>query len=307
MRRSLLALSLLAATAACGPSRKPPVDVMGLVLGKNGAYETRQITLNSVSDILSLKGSVATLVGGARIVIDSSDPLLQINGGNLTDQQLLDVFVKGKGMDPRASYIDKNGLLWPADFHTWNMVTTVYNFEKSFEYFQGTYDGKPSGDLLGSTVYYFPSFTMTEVSQNPLTDNALYFPPIQGFAVLPFEQLQKVPLSINLGVIGHEFSHRVFNRKVYDGKSVPEPLIRWVGVSASTPGVNLLKSIDEGLADFHAWGVTCLGEYGCNSRFLAHSVNDEVTDERDLAKPDKCMTAGYRNAMTTLPVGSFTG
>ena len=33
-------------------------------------------------------------------------------------------------------------MLWPADFHTWNMVSAYYNFERSYEYFNDIYDGE---------------------------------------------------------------------------------------------------------------------------------------------------------------------
>lgn len=301
MRRLVTLLAAL--LGACGPQPQPPVSVMALALNKDGVYRSREVKLRTVADVVALRGSVATLWGGARIVVDPQDPLLQLNGGNLTDAQLAEVFLKGKGMEPRASYVEKEGTLWPADFHTWNMVTTYYNFERSFDYFQAIYDGRPSEELLGTRVYYFPSFT-TAASPQPLTDQALFFSPIQAIAVLPFERLQQVPFSINLGVIAHEFAHRVFNRKVYGGASVPAPLIQWVGVGSSTPAINLLKSMDEGLADFHAYGVTCLSD-GCDPRFLIHSVDKPTADERDLSLPDKCMNPGLRNALDTLPVEDF--
>jgi hypothetical protein len=299
-----LALSVLLA-AACGPNPPAPVKVMGLALSGKGVYETRQLELKTITDMVAVKGSVATLTGGARIVIDGNDPLLQTNGGNLSDAQLKQVFVKGTGLEPRASYIEKSGILWPADFHTWNMVSTYFNFEKSFEYWQGVYDGKDSSDLLGSSVYYFPAFVLAEAGSKEQTDNALFFSPIQAFAILPFQDLQQVPLSINVGVVGHEFSHRVFNRKVYGGKALPEPLLRWLGVNASSPGVNLLKAMDEGFADFHGYGVTCGTEFGCNPRFLISSFNEALTDDRDISRPDKCLNAQLRTAMTTLPINDF--
>lgn len=308
LARSWLSFASFLVATGCAPQTKSPAQVMALIFGNQGAYEVRQVELKTVTDIVSLDGPILNLLGGARIVVDPADPLLQSNGGNLSDEQLGEIFVKSKGMPPRASYVEKDRVLWPTDFHTWNMVTTVYNFEKAFDYFQTLYDGKPTDELLGSKVYYFPTFILLEAGNNPMQDNALFFSPVQGFAVLPFDKLQQTPLSINLGVVGHEFSHRVFNRKVYEGRAIPDPLQKWLGIgSSSTPAVNLLKAIDEGLADFHAQGINCNTEFGCNTRWLSHSVSESVTDTRDIAQKNKCMTLELRNALATLPASQFTG
>ncbi|MHB8878602.1 MAG: hypothetical protein ACYC8T_33300, partial [Myxococcaceae bacterium] len=191
---------VVALAAGCGPVAKDGrATVMALVLSGQGTYDSRQVELKYLQDPVALRGEVATLVGGARVVVDPTDPMLGTNNGNLTDAQLEAVFMKSRGSDPRASYIEKGGVLWPADFHTWNMVTTYYNFQKSFEYWDGVYNGASLGvtdktDLKGSKVLYFASFTMTEVRPGPLEDNALFFPPVQAFAILPFNELQKVPL-----------------------------------------------------------------------------------------------------------------
>jgi hypothetical protein len=310
VRFDTVLLAGLVAVAGCGPvAKEGRAQAMSLVLSPEGVYKPRQVELKYLTDVVALKGDVANLVGGARVLVDPVDPLLQTNNGNLSDSQLLDVFEKQKGMDVRASYVEKAGVLWPADFHSWNMVSTYYNFQKAFEYWQGIYTGAGITDtspLKGSTVLYFANFTLTEVSPKPLNDNAMFFPPVQAFVILPFDQLQTVPLSINSGVIAHEFSHRVFNRKVYGGRSLPEPLSRWIGITASTPGVNLLKAMDEGFADFNAYGTTCVSEGQCNARFLEASLGADEADKRDLSKPDKCMTLALNASMTNLGVSDFT-
>ncbi len=306
-RTALLALT--AAVAACGPVTKDgKAQVMALSLSSKGAYETRQVELTGLADVVALKGDAATLLGGARVVIDANDPLLQTNNGNLTDKQLEDVFMKSRGTEPRASYIDKQGVLWPADFHTWNMVTTYFNFQKAYDYWRGVYTGAGQSDtsqLKGSTVLYFVSFTLAEASPNPQNDNALFYPPIQAFAVLPFDKLQAVPLSINGSVIAHEYSHRVFNQRVFGGKAWPEPFVRWVGLGAPSSGINLLKSMDEGLADFHAYGASCVSEGGCNPRFLAGTLDDATAADRDLSRADACMTLALGTALTNQAATDF--
>jgi hypothetical protein len=111
------------------------------------------------------------------------------------------------------------------------------------------------------------------------------------------------------GVIAHEFSHRVFNRRAYSGQSVPQPFNEWGGLF-QTPGLNLLKSLDEGLADYHAVGASCQSPYGCDPRFLAASFGDSGTgnlvDDRDMSLGDKCLTEALWTQYQTYDVNKFS-
>lgn len=298
-KRWQVALAALS-VSACAPNPSSPVKVSALVLNGQGAFVPQTVELPTLRDVVGLQGSAANLVGGARIVVDSTDPLLQ---GNLTDAQLASALIKDSGSVPRASYLQKDDVLWPADFDSWNLVTTYYNFEQAFDYFQQVVN-VPSAELSGSTVYYFPEFTLKDESPDPQEDNALFFAPVQAFLVLPFQSLQKVPLSMNPGVIAHEFSHRVFNRRAYDGMSVPTPFIQWQSL-LQTPALNLLKSFDEGLADYHAVGASCQTAYGCNPDFLAASFDSSLVTDRDLSASDKCMTEALRTEYQTYNVTQF--
>ncbi len=301
------ALPVLLTLAACGPATQPPVRVMGLALSTGGRYEPTELELKTVEDIVALKGTVAHLIGGARIEIDPEDPALQVNGGNLTDEALEAALLKSRGRDVRASYIEKPGMLWPADFHTWNMVTTYFNFEKSFEYFQSAYGGADATELTDARVYYFPAFIEALSSPDEQRDNAAFISPLDGFAILPFEQLQAIPLSINTGVVGHEYAHRVFNLRVHRGQSVPEPYLRWATTAGNALGLNTLSAIDEGLADFHGFSVTCNTPFGCNPRFFLSSIGEAATEARDLSKANRCLSATLDRAMRELSEEQFSG
>jgi hypothetical protein len=290
--------------SGCAPAPSSPVAVMSMVLSSSGNYEPRQVELKTLDRLVALDGAIATLRGGANVLIDSNDPQLATSGTNLNEKQLKEIFVKNDGLEPRASFVESGGVFWPADFHSWNMVTSYYNFEQAFTYFQS--QGIAAEALGDPTVYYFPTFVMADVDPNPLEDNALFFPPIQGFAILPFKTLQKVPLAMNSGVVAHEYSHWVFNQLAYGGRAFPDPFTRWIGLNA-TPELNLLKSLDEGLADYHAHGTTCQSPFGCNSRFIGASVSDAAADGRDFTKGTWCMSEGLRTALSTMSVVSFSG
>ncbi|HEY0094700.1 MAG TPA: hypothetical protein VGB96_10260, partial [Archangium sp.] len=126
MVRKLTAAAALATLAAsCAPETQTPVKVRALVLSSDGRYEPQEVELKTVTDIVSLEGEVVRLLGGASVRLDSNDPELQ---AATTEEALERALIKDEGRSVTASYItDDKGVLWPADFHTWNLVTTYYN------------------------------------------------------------------------------------------------------------------------------------------------------------------------------------
>jgi hypothetical protein len=287
-----LLLPSIAALCACAPNPPAPVTVMALAPNDTGAYATVQVQLKTVGEFANLKGSVAELMGGNRVVVDANDPLQSLNGGiqNMTDDQRYEVLVKDKGADVRGNFFERGGVYWPADFHTWNMVSAYYNFERSYEYFVGVYDGVEPTELQKMRVMYWANVRID--SPTPLTDNALYLSFIKSFVIVPFETQEMVPLAMNIGVIGHEVAHRSFNYRVLADYGIHPALTTWSGQA-----FNLLKSVDEGFSDFHGFGVTCGEPAGCRPNFLAVSVADQRTvNMRDVSRTDACMTENLRNA-----------
>lgn len=302
----LSALCGLLLLAGCEPNLALPVKVMAIVPSRSNNYETRQVELTTPTSAVHLTGPVISFVGGTQIELNPRDPQLRTY---TSEEQLRDLLVKNKGGPVRANFVDKSGVQWPADFHTWQMVTTFYNFEQAFLYFQKIYDGKLTAEIKDVQVLYWGSFVHLGVSDKELRDNAIFYPPVKAFMVVPFEELQKIPFSMNLGVIGHEFSHLVFNKKVYGGASIPAALDSW-----TLAPFNLLKGMDEGLADFHGYGVTCgtvANGPGCLPNFLSVSFdatrpNDQkLLAERDMTNIDVCMTTELRNAFNNFTTSEF--
>lgn len=284
------------AGAGCGPQKAAPVRMMALIQTNQGTFAPKEISVETIGDVVAMQGTAAKMVGGAKIVLNFNDPIINATGGNLTEEQIKQVFVKNAGSPPKAAYVEKNGVLWPTDFHTWSMVSMYYNFEQAFKYFQAT--RVPVQEITSPTVYYTPYFAFAdgngaEVEQK---DNTLFCLPIKAFAILPWDQLQGVPLGMNQGVIAHEYSHWVFDQRVYGGRAFPQALTTWSG----QPQINVLKSLDEGLADFHAYGASCHSVAGCNTRWIEPSVDKETADDRDISKP-RCIDASLAQA-----VGSFS-
>ncbi len=291
-RRGLVVAAALTMAVACGPNPKAPVKVMALVPDESGAFTTTQVELATITNMTTLKGTVAEFIGGTRVVLDPNDPTQQLNGGiqNMPDSQRYDILVREKGGDVRGHFVDRSGVLWPGDFHTWNMVTTYYNFERSYDYFNFIYDGEDPKELRPMKVHYWNDVYLN--SATPLTDNALYLSFIKGFVVVPFKTEQLVPLPMNIGVIGHEVAHRVFGFNALSDEGIHPALGVW-----SLEAFNWLKSLDEGLADFHGYAVTCREPAGCRPNFLALSLSDSRTvGFRNVSNANACMDDNLRNS-----------
>ncbi|MCP3064613.1 hypothetical protein LXT21_38160 [Myxococcus sp. K38C18041901] len=308
LRTVIATTAVLGLAAGCAPDPSAPIKIRALVLSSNGQYIPEEVELKTVSDIVGLSGSVADLRGGARIVFDANDP--DLNRAT-TPEAFANALLKGEGRDVTASYITQDDVLWPADFHTWNMVTTYYNLERSFDYFREVTNIPVADFKKPVATYYFPEFVITSVDNDPLKDNALYFSAMESFLVLPFDKLQRAPLAINAGVITHEYAHRVFNLKAYGGNPFPEALSVWSSAGGPSPGANILKSFDEGLADLHAYGATCRSKNGCNTRFLTTSFHGpdfgRIPEDRDLAKADRCIDQNLRDSLRGASLDQFSG
>lgn len=138
-------------------------------------------------------------------------------------------------------------------------------------------------------VYYWVDFIEGAPGAVPLTDNAAFSSLIGGFLILPFQNLQAVPLPMNLGVVGHEYSHFQLNIRVFGGQAVPVFYTDWAGSDLNTvsPPANVLKSLDEGFADFFGVGVTCgtpFDSTACRPNFLLDSI-PSVAQSRDVSVP----------------------
>jgi hypothetical protein len=306
MHRTVIAALVL--LAACSPpASDSPVAVQALVYS-GGKYSPQKVELSTINDIVRMEGTVAKMIGGARIVSDPEDPeLAAAFSAPDPEEAFAEALLKSEGRAVSANYIDHEGVLWPADFHTWNLVTAYYNFEKAYDYFRNVANMQAAEFGEPATVYYFPDFILKDTDPEPVKDNAIFFSPTHSLMVLPFDELQSAPLAINPGIMAHEYSHRIFNLKVYGGSKLPFPILEWGNQSASV-GANLIKSLDEGLADYHAYGVTCRSPSGCNPQLLlSTSFDSTLGGIRDLSKPDRCMDFALRQSLTQASLSDFSG
>lgn len=277
MRTSGVLLGLLAAASGCAPSPKAPIAVYVLALDATRNYVPTRTQLYTLGDAVALTGTAGEVLGGASIVIDPSDPLLQDStGSGLSDSQVAAALTKNPGSSPHADYFTKSGALYPADYWSWAAVSHYANLEAAFHYWQNEI-GVPSSELGQTTSYLAPSFVNKTASTLPLTDDSFYVAALRATVFLPAVEYSNTPTYLNLGNVAHEYSHKVFSHFVYADSLSPPPTTLW----SSTTGLWVMLALDEGLADYHGYGATCSTAYGCDPRYLSLTFPSTVIGVRD--------------------------
>ena len=191
----------------------------------------------------------------------------------------------------------------PADFHSLNITTVYYNFERAFSFFNRVAVLK--ADQLGTPmVYYWVDYQEEGVT---MYDNAAFMPLVQGFLIAPYNELNTIPFSINGGIIGHEYSHFVLNYRVHGKSPIPQIPTAWESASGATPAANLLTGLDEGQADVFGTGITCDDKFeNCDVEFMGQSLPDPYLKLRRVDGLH-CMTDALDKAIHENSFSEFVG
>ncbi len=238
----------------------------------SGVYELREATITTLTDVEAMRGEAATPIGNAEIIVD---------GGRLahveTEKQFRDAVLEDAGSPVEVQFLEQDGVLYPADFHSLNLATAYYNFEQARLYALAR--GLAPEKLRGAPFYYFPDVHLQGADPGRQVDNAGWFPLLRSFLLYPFDRLQEVPLAMNQGVVAHEYGHGIFHAEVFDGSWFPAYSVDWcpTGRCAQQAGYRMVGIIEEGFAD--AWAVGVTGD----PRFTHHSLS-MLGDSRD---PDR--------------------
>jgi hypothetical protein len=213
------------------------------------AYDFRVVEIETLDDLHRLDGRATTLVGDAELVLDYQTNLLKW---------------KEPGRGVAFAAIRSGGALVPEDFDSLAMVSIYYQIERSLLFFED--EGFDSDRLVHMETYYWPKFTIVEAdgAKTLMVDNAFYLYATtknRAFYVFPYEQFGWLPLSMNGGVMTHEFSHAVYDALV------TEPNRAWIDGGGLTPAAsNFVYGLNEGVADVFA--VARLGD----PDFMSHSI-----------------------------------
>jgi hypothetical protein len=268
--------------------------------GKDGVYRPTPLKLTTLSDLVALKGTAATLVGNASIVVDPSNPRLAAAS---TPAQVASLFLTNPGGAVRGNFLQSNGAYWPMDFHTWNEATLYANFEAADLFFLNEVQ-VTAQELNALPVYYWPSYSEPGVSSTPLTDNLFYSPPVQGFVALPFDTHdQGMPLAMVSGAVAQSVGHYVFNLRTYSGAPFPIPYSTWA--SSGPNAANVMQSVENGVSQMFAYGASCATVYGCSTNYLSAALTSGQASALDFGASGQCMTSGLQHDLNTLSYANF--
>ena len=234
----LTLLLLLSVASGCGDSGPSTVRIFGFnpETKRYGLFDAR-LNVESVGE---MRGEAVRFVGGATIKGDalaaSSDPksenILQARGGS----------------DVRCSFHERDGVLHADDYDSLNMASSYWALEQSRNLFLDL--GVERDRLNTINAYYHPRIEMlTKVAPTYFlfVDNAAYGGTFDGFMILPHVAMNAVPFSTNLGVMAHEYSHKVMNVLVERSQRVAA----WLRNDWAQASANQLRGVDEGLADMY--------------------------------------------------------
>ena len=215
-------------------------------------YRMTDVELTTLDDTGGLDGRATTLVGGAVIVLD---------------YQKDEIDWKEAGHYVAFSAIKSGGVLIPEDFDSLAMASAYYGLELSMLFFEDI--GMPQNLLVDMETYYWPDLKIIENDgeEIDMKDNAFYMYISQndrGFYIFPYEDFQWLPLSMNTGVMTHEYTHSVFDALVYD------PNRGVVTAAMTVSGTNFLYGLNEGCADLMSVARTGDPDY------MEHSIEKDV-------------------------------
>lgn len=225
-------------------------------------YGIRIKTVETLEDIDKLDGRATVLRGSASVKLDYLSGLWEWR------------------QPPRSvafDWFESEGVVIPADFDSLAMISIYYSIEMSMLFYEEI--GFITDILKRMPTYYWPEFdTVDESGPTSQKDNAFYLylsSEERSFFILPFEQMQWIPMALNTGIITHEYSHAVFDVLVWDPNRDIQPLM---DPSAS----NLIYALNEGWADFGAIARTGDPDYIEHSipkgLFVDYRGNDVVRD-----------------------------
>lgn len=242
-------------------------------------YELKDVSLTTLTDVDRLAGDATVIRGGLSLVLDYQE-------GELDWKRL--------GHPVVFSGFNQDGVLIPENYDSLAMASVYYSMEQSYLFFRDDL-GLDDTLLKRLPTYYRPEVMVVTADGERLMeqDNAFYMKvenDEQAFFIIHHKLFQWIPMSLNGGIITHEYTHYVFDTLVLEKSGELDADSR-----------NFLLSVNEGIADFMAVARTR------DPRFMSHSIplgllpvpcnsSFKMDISRDIANPQK---RNYTRSMDT--------
>lgn len=155
--------------------------------------------------------------------------------------------------NPRLNYKIVNNVVVGKDYTTIAMISAYYQFDWISAKIEQI-SGISMDNILSSygkiEIFFEPKFSAENggiFNETYQKENAAYFPGLHKFILFSRSKEEKVPLSMNLQVISHEFGHSLWDYLFNKGKTFSCDRLN---VEYSIMGLN------EGFADFLSYTIT---------------------------------------------------
>ncbi len=274
---SVVSTALLA--SSCAPLEGPlDVEVLLPDEGSDAGFRLGTVTLHSVTDLLRGKGKRFDVRAGLNV--NAFTLIDELREEQLSFEELVRRSRESSGDDMQPRLYWDGGRYVAEDYDSLQYLTIFHNFERAWDFAAAVGDTSTATSDR-SLVGFYSSVSLNDALPVPLqtSDNAAYVTFIDAWMTFRMFLVQEgVPFSMNPGVIAHELHHRVFFHNVFRGEAY-ESWRAWVTSDEFTRAGNLMKGLDEGLADLFAVGMTR------DLAFMSHSLKGAFEGEaafRDL-------------------------
>ena len=236
---------------------------------ESGSYRLKTVEIESYDNPDNLQGSYA------KVLVDP-----YISGGRL------------ESSTPVGRYVKTNGnVMVPADFVSLQAAAIHAHFERLRKLDNEAGFGQSAG---------WPTTVGVQANvvdrRGSVRNNAMFDAKLDALLIVPYLN-SKLPIAVNAGILAHEHFHQIFQTLVLDpigeggpradkpASLAPKHLCNWEAKSAAARTLEgrrggmreakippalynryLLRSINEGLADFWAW------VYTGDAEFIRHSL-----------------------------------
>jgi hypothetical protein len=248
---------LLLLASGCAPIAAPvDVEVMRPIGLGNSDYELATATLHQVTDLFAGRGEDFDVRAGFNLNMGSV--LGELRDEQLSFDELVERSRRDDGSDP-APRLSWDGARWVAeDFESLHYTTLVHNLERAWRFARDDV-----GDVSGATgepslIGQYATLSLLDALPIPLqtSDNAAYVSFSDSWMTFrSVLTVEGIPFAMNPGVIGHEFHHRVFYRNVFS-EDAYDIWLAWISSEELSRSSNLIRALDEGLADVFAVALT---------------------------------------------------
>lgn len=233
-------------------------------------YEIKKVTFKYLEDLETLSSRYYNFFSGGTLEV-------------LLNGVIKPRFNEIEISKPALHYSVKDNVIIPKDNYTLFILSTAYQLDFILSEIQKISGINPD-EILNAKgkfkIYFNTSLAETTPVQTKTLDtgNAAYIPSFFSFITLKTSNAEKVPLSVNLNVMAHEFGHLMFNYLTTNFEDHPH--LEEASQYTDIVGFN------EGFADLISYTLTGNSNALSGSFELKEGKDAEVLSQRDFSKVD---------------------